>query len=367
MAGLGVSVVIPTYNRANLLPRAVRSALACVEDGDEILIADDGSTDATAQVLAPFGDRVRHVQLPHAGAGVTRNRGIAAATRPLIAFLDSDDEWLPDKLRLQRAVMHQRPDVLFCFSDFRVRTEQPLEEHPRYLREWHHDARTWEAILGPGMPFSSLAELPPQHADFRVHVGDLYLAEMQADYVGTFTLVARREEAGNALHFAEDVPTYEDWECFARLAGAGQAAFLDCETAIQWGHPGPRLTDANMYAAAHARLTILERVWGRDAAFLARHRSAYDTVYHRYHMQIVRWLLREGHVREARAELRRVKGKTPLGFRALAALPGPAARGAVAGRRLLRQGQRRLARTALFSLVSNAWDWCFDLKPSAGA
>src|SRR5262245_3320321 len=116
-----VSVLIPTYNRAHLVARSVESALAAMLPDDELIVADDGSTDNTEQVLAPYAGRIRLLRLPHGGAGVTRNAAIGVATRPLVAFLDSDDEWDSDKLVLQRALMDARPDVLFCFSDFRVR------------------------------------------------------------------------------------------------------------------------------------------------------------------------------------------------------------------------------------------------------
>src|SRR4029077_8285750 len=115
-------------------------------------------------------------------------------------------------------------------------------EQSCYLRNWHHDSRSWDSILGPGVPYSGIAPLPEGRANFRVHFGNLYLPEMERDYVPTFTLMVRREQAADALRFAEDVVTFEDWECIARLARAGTAAYLDCETAYQYGHGGARLT-----------------------------------------------------------------------------------------------------------------------------
>src|SRR5581483_7673934 len=120
MPDLSVSVVIPTYNRAPLIARAINSALAAIRSGDEIVVIDDGSTDDTRALVGRYGGAVRLVAAPHAGAGPTRNRGIAEAKNDLIAFLDSDDEWFPDKLELQRNVMRAYPHAIFCFSDFRV-------------------------------------------------------------------------------------------------------------------------------------------------------------------------------------------------------------------------------------------------------
>jgi glycosyltransferase involved in cell wall biosynthesis len=294
---------------------------------------DDGSTDNTAELLDRYGARLRPLRGRHAGAGAARNLGISAARGDVVAFLDSDDEWRPNKLALQRALFETRPDVLFCFTDFGVRADQ--REHSRYLAQWHGDQRGWDQILGAGVAFSTLAPLPPGYAEFAVHVGDIQLAEMRSDYIATFTMAARRRQAGAALHFAEDVPTFEDWECFGRLAAAGKAAYLDCETVWNYGHAGPRLTDADTYEKIFARLTILERVWGQDRAFLAEHGADYALRRNALYQQRARWLLCRGRTREARADLRRA-GTGPLADRMLASLPGPVAWGLCGLRRLLR-------------------------------
>jgi O-antigen biosynthesis protein len=96
-----VSVVLPTYNRADLLGRSIGSVLAQTFDRFELLVVDDGSTDATADVVGRFGDdRIRYMRgTRNRGPAAARNAGIAAARGALLAFQDSDDEWLPDKLR----------------------------------------------------------------------------------------------------------------------------------------------------------------------------------------------------------------------------------------------------------------------------
>jgi glycosyltransferase involved in cell wall biosynthesis len=341
MKAPAVSVIIPTYNRAALLPRAVASVLANTLPEDEVIVVDDGSTDHTEETLSPFRNRLRYIRTPNQGAGAARNRGVREATRPLVAFMDSDDEWMPHKLHLQRTLMGQRPDVVFCFSDFGVR-EGAGKEARRFLINWHKNPLGWDKILGPGVPFSALGPLPGGLPDFPVHIGKMYLAELEADYVCTITLVVQRERAGDALHFAEDVATLEDWECIARLARAGLAAYMDCETAWQWGHAGPRLTDAGTYDSATARLIILKRVWGTDAEFLADHAERFNRVCARYHLLQARWLIRRGRTREARMELRRA-GASPLSYRLLAALPGTVARSLLAWRRVLFQSSETLS------------------------
>ncbi len=328
-----VSVVVPTYNRASLVGRAVESVLAAVTPGDEVIVVDDGSTDDTEAALRPYAGRLRHVRVPHGGAGRARNRGIREATHAWVAFLDSDDEWMPDRLLLTRRVLEARPDVLFCFTDFAA--HRAAGESRRHLAAWHRDPRGWDEILGPGVPFSTLCSLPPGRTDFALHVGDLYPPLLRAPYVPCNTALVRRDRAGADLHFAEDLPTYEDWECFARLARHGPAAYLDCETAWQWAHEGPRLTDADRFVRATTRLTLVDRVWGADAAFLAAHRDEYDRLVRQQRLIRARWWIQEGRTSEARRELAQVSG-APASHRLAAALPGPVARRLASARARLR-------------------------------
>jgi len=315
-----VSIVIPTYNRSAMAVRAIRSVLANDCAGDEIIVVDDGSTDDTQTVLAAFGDRIRYIRTPNLGAGAARNRGIDESRNELIAFLDSDDEWMADKLGLQRALMAAHPEVVFCFSDFAVkRTDGTMERH--YLSHWHRDGRGWNEILGKGVRFAGSVGATAAREDFDIHVGCLYAALMSTNYIPTFTLMVRREACA-AARFAVDLPTFEDWEYFGRLARLGRAAFLNTETAVQWGHGGPRLTDADDYHAASARIKVLERVWGEDAEYLARHSAEYHQVLARQHEVCARWLLEKGRMREARQELELAPNARRM-LRILSILPGP--------------------------------------------
>lgn len=95
---LRIAAVIPAYNRAATIERAVRSVLDQTRPADEVLVVDDGSTDSTPELLATFGDAITVLRTDNGGAAVARNRGVAATTAPWIAFLDSDDHWCPDHL-----------------------------------------------------------------------------------------------------------------------------------------------------------------------------------------------------------------------------------------------------------------------------
>jgi glycosyltransferase involved in cell wall biosynthesis len=268
---LTVSAVIPTYERAHLLPRAIESALAALGPADELIVVDDGSADGTAKAVEPFADRVRFLAEPHAGAGPTRNAGIAAAGGDLIALLDSDDEWFADKVDLQRRYLEVNPDVIYVFSDFGVRREDGSETR-HYLPNWLSHPQPILSYLGGSVaPYSASAALPPGRADFDVSTGSFYLPEMQGNVIATFTLMARR----GTLQFPTDQATGEDWHAYGRMAGLGTGAYFDTETAWQHGHSGARLTGLPGHLMADAWLSALDRVWGADPEFVAAHGAEY--------------------------------------------------------------------------------------------
>ena len=112
-----VSVIIPTYNRAHFLERAINSVLGQTFTDFELIVADDGSNDSTPDVLKKFQDRLIGIHQEHAGVSAARNAGIQHSIGRLLAFLDSDDEWYPDKLNRQ-VRMHNEENLFFiCHTD----------------------------------------------------------------------------------------------------------------------------------------------------------------------------------------------------------------------------------------------------------
>jgi glycosyltransferase involved in cell wall biosynthesis len=109
-----VSVIIPAYNRARTVGRAVDSVLAQTFHDFEIIVVDDGSQDDTRETLARFGGRIRLICQKNQGVSAARNTGIRAAQGRWVAFLDSDDEWLPTKLALQMECLEQQA-MKVCF------------------------------------------------------------------------------------------------------------------------------------------------------------------------------------------------------------------------------------------------------------
>jgi glycosyltransferase involved in cell wall biosynthesis len=104
-----VSAVIPVYNGADHVAEAIDSVLAQTHPVVECLVIDDGSTDATPDVVTTFGAQVRYVRVPRAGQSNARNHGIDLARGELVAFLDHDDAWMPSKLERQLQQLHSQP------------------------------------------------------------------------------------------------------------------------------------------------------------------------------------------------------------------------------------------------------------------
>lgn len=113
-----VSVVIPAWNVAAYIARAIDSVLAQTRPAQEILVVDDGSSDGTADIVRGYGDRVRYIYQPQTGAAEARNRGISEAAGRWVAFLDADDQWLPDKLARQMELLARNPDIVWAYSNY---------------------------------------------------------------------------------------------------------------------------------------------------------------------------------------------------------------------------------------------------------
>ena len=127
-----VTVVIPAYNYGRFLADAIRSVLAQTFTDYELIVIDDGSTDNTPEVAEQFAGRIRYVRQPNSGLSATRNKGVALGTGDYIAFLDADDEWLPEKLATQVPVLQTHPEVgivtsLFTLMDAERRPMQGLK------------------------------------------------------------------------------------------------------------------------------------------------------------------------------------------------------------------------------------------------
>lgn len=188
-----VSVVIPTYNRCHFIADCIDSVLGQTYANIEVLVVDDGSTDATAQVLAGYADRVKIIRQKNAGQAAARNNGIKNSRGELIAFLDDDDSWRPTKLELQ-VPQFENPDIFCVHAGIMYRHEQSEKDF-----ELHRDRAV-----------------------------DLH-ATLAGVILPIQTVVVRRSAFETAGLFAEDLRGPEDWDMFIRLAVLGPSIGIgDC-------------------------------------------------------------------------------------------------------------------------------------------
>lgn len=131
----GISVIIPTYNRAKYIGESIDSVLAQTRQPDEILVIDDGSTDNTGDVVSAFRDsRIRFIAVPHGGIAAARNRGLSLASCDHLAFLDSDDLWRPTMLERQLDMLAQDETLVCSFTNFVRFRNDPYEAYPAQFR-----------------------------------------------------------------------------------------------------------------------------------------------------------------------------------------------------------------------------------------
>lgn len=130
-----VSCIVPVFNGERYLGEALDSILAQTYRPLEIIVADDGSTDNTVDVVASYGEQVRSVRQPNAGPASARNLGLREAQGECMAFLDGDDLWHPEKLARQMARLRERPEIDLCFTGLQIFWMPELaDEERRYQR-----------------------------------------------------------------------------------------------------------------------------------------------------------------------------------------------------------------------------------------
>ncbi|MHB8117595.1 MAG: glycosyltransferase family 2 protein [Methanothrix sp.] len=184
-----VSVIISTYNRAYLVGRAIRSVLDQTYQDFELIVVDDGSADNTDEVVKGFNDlRIRYIRHEqNKGSAAARNTGINAAQGEYIAFQDSDDEWLPEKLEKQMRIFEMAPaQVGVVYTGF-------------YLIKG--DRKTY--IPDPNI---------------KITEGNIHSELLKRNFVGTPSAVVRKRCFKKVGMFDERLPSLEDWELFIRIS-----------------------------------------------------------------------------------------------------------------------------------------------------
>ncbi len=224
-----VSVIIPTYNRRKLLGKAIDSVLEQTYPNFELLIVDDGSDDGTDEFVASYGNEVRYLYQDNLGASAARNTGIKAARHDLLAFLDSDDCFVREKLEVQVAAMVAQPEYLVSHTDeIWCRRGQLLNQKNRHAREG----------------------------------GNIFARCLELCTVGMSTTMVHRRLFDQVGLFDEELPCCEDYDLWLRVSAGFPFLLVARPLTIKDGGREDQLSRIHRVGMDRFRITSILKVIG---------------------------------------------------------------------------------------------------------
>lgn len=234
-----VSVVIPTYNRAWAVCAAIDSVLAQDYPAVELIVVDDGSTDGTEELLAAYSTNIIHIRQENKGVAAARNRGVAAAHGPLIAFLDSDDYWLPRKLTAQAAFFHSRPEALICQTqEYWIRNGRRVNPRRRHEK--------------------------PQ--------GDIFVPSLALCLVSPSAVMLRKKLLDEVGGFDEALPACEDYDLWLRVSCRYPVYLIDTPLIVKQGGHADQLS--RQPGLDRYRIAAIEKLLAENRLSAGQYRAA---------------------------------------------------------------------------------------------
>ena len=215
--GSGVSVIIPTYNREKYIGRAISSVLYQDWDKYEIIVVDDGSTDNTNQIVSFFRDKIIYISHEiNKGVSAARNTGIKNAKYPFIAFLDSDDYWLPKKLSYQMEFFINKPDAVACQTqEIWIRKGKRVNPKKKHIKP----------------------------------SGDIFIPSLKLCLVSPSAVMLKKSIFDEVGLFDEDLPVCEDYDLWLRISYKYPVYLIDKPLVVKEGGHNDQLSS---------------RYWGMD-------------------------------------------------------------------------------------------------------
>ena len=264
-----VSVIIPTYNRCAMLLEAIDSVLAQSTPAFELIVIDDGSTDGTNETehLARLAEttRIEIERIDHRGPAAARNRGVAIARAPLIAFLDSDDLWSPTKLERQLAFMRDNPGCAISQTN----------------EIWIRNGR----------------RVNPGHRH-RKRAGDIFIDSLRTCLIAMSSVMVRTDLFRSSGGFDEHMAAAEDYDLWLRILIDHEAGLLDEPLVTRrGGHPDQ--LSATTPALDRFRILALAKLLADDRLSPARRTSVVEVLAEKSRIY-ARGLRRRGKIDEAR-------------------------------------------------------------------
>lgn len=263
-----VSIVIPAYNQAHYLGRAIQSALQQTHRALELIVVDDGSTDDTAAVAQGFADsRVRYVYQENRGLSAARNTGLRHASGQFVSYLDSDDQFLPHKLELLLAELERHPAAGLAAGQ-----AIPVDQEGQPIGQ----------VFDKGLPAESAQWLLGNP----LHVG---------------SVLVRRTWQERVAFFDESLRSYEDWDLWLRLARAGcPMRWVAHPVSLYRFHPAQMTRDGRQMTTA--TFAVLDKVFA-DPNLPESWQRLHDQAYSNAHLRAAAQAYQVGDFEAAKASL----------------------------------------------------------------
>lgn len=272
-----VSIIIPTFNRRDYITTALDSVLAQSYKDYEIIIIDDGSSDDTKEVLKPYQNNIRYFYQDNRGIPATRNKGIREAQGDYIAFLDSDDYWLPEKLKRQIECFKQNP---------------------------HH-----------GMVATRCSSITPDgrfRKKNRPGKSGWVLTDLfKANFIRTSSAMIKKECFEKVGLFDESLPECEEYDLWLRITKHYPIGFINEPLTVYTDNPRGVSTDS--LAGRILRLKVLEKDYLKECIPSALYRKRLASNYH----YVGRHYLNQGEISEGRKHIKHSLSLNPLNLKYL--------------------------------------------------
>ena len=292
-----VSVIIPTYNRAELVQLTIDSVLSQTFTDYEIIVIDDESSDNTEACLERYANNIRYVKQINGGVNNARNNALKLAQGEYIALLDNDDTWFPWTLDLYVKVLDDNPDIAVAFSDFFVLKSKDIWQ-PNGLNAWFSSKPDWNNIYSRSVIKDCSDYAITNHDDiskFSIFFGDIYHSSIFGPRVLPSASLYRKSMAEySGIRLNENDSLCGDWEFFAKLSHAYEVAYIDIEAAFNRSHEDVvRLTRTDHWIQRTKRLQMMDNTWKNDPQFLSHHRKEveneeFSIAYDLFKLQIFR-------------------------------------------------------------------------------
>jgi len=257
--------IIPTYNRPQQTIEAVQSVRAQTLHDLDCIVVDDGSTDDTAERLAILDDsRLRIVRQDHRGVAAARNHGVALASSPWIAFLDSDDRWLPRKLERQMAYMAANPSLRISQTD--------------------------EIWIRRGMRVNPMKK-------HRKRAGDLFVSSLELCVISPSAVLLARSLFDEVGGFDETFAVCEDYDLWLRITCCETVGFLPESLVVKYGGHEDQLSRSTP-VMDRCRIRAIEKILRSGRLNEAQRQAAIDELDRKCHI-VAQGCAKRGNHREA--------------------------------------------------------------------